>query len=84
MRPINSSYTKTNSTSIPKLLFLSMIGIITSSVLTSCTADEIEVQQTNQIVKESSFRFKDSIIDPLNSTIIPPINPTIPPKPPKP
>ena len=84
MRPINSSYTKTSSISIPKFLFISLISTMASSLFTSCTADEIEVQPTNQIVKESYFRATDSITDHSNSTIIPPINPTVPPKPPKP
>jgi len=93
---------KTNCNSYPNLIVkkfyktrvLFLIALATTTLLVSCTADEIEVQPKPKTTKDIYFQRKDSIIivpttntttTTTNSgTIDPPPNPPSNPTPPKP
>jgi hypothetical protein len=61
---------KTNSNSYPNLIVkkfyktpvLFLIALVTTTLLVSCTADEIEVQPKPKTTKDIYFQRKDSII----------------------
>jgi hypothetical protein len=90
MKPIYYSYPKPISKSFSKPCFLFLSAIVLTSFFASCTADEIEVQPKNEIIKESSFQRNDTILNdtiPSNTTnttnggeiILPPKTPPPPP-----
>ncbi|HEX8561887.1 MAG TPA: hypothetical protein VF676_02800 [Flavobacterium sp.] len=92
MRPIYYSNPKTISKSLLKFCFL-ILAVTLISTFASCTADEMEVQPKNEVLKETFLHKGDSIKDipipPVTTTTntegidppIPPINPpTVPPK----
>lgn len=91
---------KTNCNSYPNLIVkkfhktrvLFLAALATTTLLVSCTADEIEVQPKPKTTKDIYFQRKDSIItvpttNTTNTTttstdtgeIIPPVGPTNPP-----
>jgi len=68
MKPIYNSYKKTiilKSLNKTRVLFL--IAIATTSLLVSCTADEIEVQPKNKTTKEVYLQSRDTILNVPNT-----------------
>ena len=69
MKPIYNSYKKTiilKSLNKTRVLFL--IAIAATSLLVSCTADEIQVQPKNKSAKEVYLQSRDTILNVPNTT----------------